>query len=332
MDALSDDMLACRPVLRAHCYRMLGHPQDADDAVQETFLRAVRGVGGYEGRAAPQSWLLRIATRVCLDALAVRKRRRLPMEGSPGNHTGPFVPTPPEEWIAPFPDAWLEAASQPEQRVALWQRVDLALITVLKKLPPRQRAALLLAEVFDWSAAEVAEALEVSVASVNSALQRAREKLGRGVPGRLEVDPAVVSRYRSAFARYDIDALLELLTDDATFDMPPIPTWLQGREEIGLFLRGPGSECLGSLIHPVHACGTLGFAQYRHGGRTPWALVVLETRDGKVSAVHNFLDTAALFPLFGLPAQLDEESSMSGDGFGGLTPLSAPSRARRRRS
>ncbi len=307
---LPNEMLACRALLRAHCYRMLGHPQDADDAVQDTFVRALRGLDGFEGRASAKTWLVRIATHVCLDALAARRRRRMPTDEANGTPAGPFTPTDPAEWIAPFPDAWLPSVHPaPDEQVELRSRVDLALVTVLQQLPPRQRAALLLADVFDCSATEVADALDWTVAGVNSALQRARAKLDRGGPRRAEVNPELVARYREAFLRYDLDAVVELLTEDATFDMPPIPVWLRGRSDIAAFLRGPGSKCRGSAVLPVRACGALGFAQYRDGGRTPWALVVLETRGERVSAVHSFLDVATLLPLFGLPPTIGPEKN-----------------------
>ncbi|MCA9607827.1 MAG: RNA polymerase subunit sigma-70 [Myxococcales bacterium] len=317
MGSLPTEMLEHQPLLRAHCYRMLGHPQDADDAVQDTYVRAVRGVAGFEGRSSARTWLVRIATRVCLDALAARKRRRMPTEGPPGEPEGPFVPTDPDEWVAPFPDAWLEPSLPVDEQVELRHRVDLALVTALQRLPARQRAALLLAEVFDWSAAEVADTLGSSVASVNSALQRARARLGGTVPGRAEVDPIVVARYREAFVRHDVDALVGLLTDDVTFDMPPLPLWLQGPERVGRFLRsGPGAHCKGSKVVPL---GDAGYAQYRQGGQVPWALVFFETRDGRVSAIHHFLDVGTLFPLFGLPDRLDEESPMSSAAERGLS-------------
>ena len=297
MTAFPQDMLACRPVLRAHCYRMLGHPQDAEDAVQDTFVRAVKGFGTLAQPSSLRAWLVRIATRVCLDVLANRKRRGMPTAAPPGTPEGPFEPTPSEEWIAPYPDVWL-----PDEVTALRAKVDLAFVTLLQQLPARQRAALLLADVFDLKAAEVAEVLDWTTAGVNSALQRARTKLERVHPQRAPADPSLVARYREAFTRYDVDALVRLLTDDVTFDMPPIPLWLRGREHVAAFLRGPGSECEGSLLEPLFAGGYPGFAQYRHGGRTPWALVVLEPDGDRIAAAHNFLDSGALFPLFGCPA------------------------------
>lgn len=306
-----EELIEWRPALRAHCYRMLGHPQDADDAVQDTFVRAVRALDGFEGRSSLGTWLTRIATRVCLDVLSQRDRRRMPTEQPLGGSD--FTPTSPSEWVAPIPSGWLgAAAAPPDEQVELRHRVDLALVAMLQKLPPRQRAALLLAEVFDWTAPEVAALLDSSVASVNSALQRARAKLHSGTAGpagRSTLDPEVVHRYQEAFARYDVDALVGMLAEDVVFDMPPIPTWFRGREDVRRFLLGPGAECRGSKLVSIRANGGLGFAQYRHGGETPWGLVVLETRDGEVCAIHTFLEVQTLFPLFGLPMQLTEKNS-----------------------
>ncbi|MCA9568042.1 MAG: RNA polymerase subunit sigma-70, partial [Myxococcales bacterium] len=303
MPGLVDQLHSYRPVLRAHCYRMLGHPQDADDAVQDTLVRAYRAIDSFEGGASLQTWLVRIATRVCLDA--AQRQRRMPTEAPPGTAAGPFQPTPSEEWVAPIPDAWLpSAAPAPDDHLALRSRVDLALVTLLQTLPARQRAALLLADVFDLSATEVADALDWTPAGVNSALQRARARLDGLPPAPSAVETAVVDRYRDAFARYDLDALVALLVDDVTFDMPPIPLWLRGREHVAAFLAGPGAECRGSAVLPVRGNGVSGFAQYRHGGRTPWALVLLETRGDRIAAVHSFLDTASLFPLFGVPSTI----------------------------
>ncbi len=283
---------------------MLGHPQDAEDAVQDTFVRAVRSVSKLQQQDALRPWLLRIATRVCLDALQGRKRRRMPTESPPGMPSGSFEPTDAGEWIAPYPDAWL-----PDELTATRAKVDLAFVTLLQQLPPRQRAALLLADVFDLTAAEVAQTLEWTVPGVNSALQRARAKLERSRPPRSPADPALVERYRDAFIRYDVDAIVQLLSDEVTFDMPPIPLWLRGREHVRAFLRGPGAECAGSVLTPLWANGCPGFAQYRGGGQTPWALIVLELDGDRVAAVHNFLDTTALFPLFGCPSSVSCEDA-----------------------
>jgi len=297
---------------------MLGHPQDADDAVQDTFLRAVRAADRFEGRSSLTTWLTRIATRVCLDAIQRRKRRRMPTEQAPGGDD--FTPTSPAEWVAPFPNTWLDdAALPPDEQVALRDRVDLALVTMLQRLPPRQRAAVLLADCFDWSAPEVAQVLDSSVASVNSALQRGRAKLDSGTAGRSEVDASVVARYQEAFARYDLDALVGMLAEDVVFDMPPIPTWFRGREAVRRFLEGPGAECRGSKVVPVAVAGGPGLAQYRHGGATPWGLIVLETRGGEVSAIHTFLEVDALFPLFGLPRQISEKTPMRSARSDGLS-------------
>ncbi|MCB9676304.1 MAG: RNA polymerase subunit sigma-70 [Alphaproteobacteria bacterium] len=310
MSTLAEQLPSYRPVLRAHCYRMLGHPQDADEAVQDTLLRAVRALDRFEGRASLKTWLVRIATRVCLDA--AERRRRMPTQSPAGTPMGPFEPTSPDEWVAPIPHDWVPTTEPAvDEQVAIRGRVDLALVTLLQELPARQRAAVLLADVFDWTAAEVAETLEWTPAGVNSALQRARARLDGLPPRPATVEPAVVARYRDAFARYDVDALVALLSDDVAFDMPPIPLWLRGSADVSAFLRGPGAECRGSIVVPVRGSGLYGFAQYRNRGRTPWALVLLEARGERITAVHSFLDTAALFPLFGAPPRIDEVGAES---------------------
>ncbi len=305
---------AHRPLLLGHCYRMLGHPQDAADAVQDTFVRAMRGRDTLRAEASLRAWLVRIATNVCLDELGRRKRRDLPTAGPPGSLTDAIETRPSDEWIAPIPDTWLHAAAPalaarldgPDERLARRESVRLAFVAALQHLPPRQRAALLLTQVLDWSAAEVATALETTVASVNSALQRARARLA-------ELDPApaghdddaaeeLLRRYMVAFERFDMDALAALLTEDVRFSMPPITLWLQGPEQVATFLSaGPGAECRGSRVVPLRANGLPAFAQYRHGGATPWGVVVLEPRGDRIAGITTFLDVDTLFPLFDLP-------------------------------
>lgn len=309
------DLEAHRPALLGHCYRMLGSAADADDAVQDTMVRAIRGLSGFTGRAALRTWLLRIATNVCLDELSRRKRRARPMEAPPGAPGDPITFTPAEDWVEPVPEAWLlPPSADPHAVLATRQSIRLAFVAALQHLPPRQRAALLLTQVLGLSAAETAEILSSTVSSVNSALQRARARL-------TELDPAapeppstdLAERYAAAFERYDVDALVALMTDDVTFCMPPIPLWLRGRAHVTTFLRGPGAECEGSVLVPVAASGAVAFAQYRHGGRTPWGLVVLERRGDRVSGINTFLDVARLFPLFGLP-QVFSSGPMSSGG------------------
>ena len=296
-----------RSALRGHCYRMLGHPQDADDAVQETFERAINALEGFEGRASLRTWLVRIATNVCLDRLRHRKRRTLPGLLPPGSPDGPFEPTDSAEWLAPFPTAW----SAPDALYERAQDLRLAMLLVLQRLPARQRAAWLLTQTWDLQASEVADALDCTVAAVNSALQRARAAMD-GVslsPGPTVGDAGVVERYVAAFEAFDVDALVELLADDIRFDMPPMPLWLRGREDVRSFFRGAGAECEGSVLVPTSANGLPALAQYRHGGRIPWALVVLEIEGDAIVAIHNFLDVAELFPLFDLPSIVESPTT-----------------------
>ncbi len=305
-DPRHHQLAALRPVLIGHCYRMLGSPTDADDAVQETMIRAIRGLPGFEGRASLKTWTLRIATHVCLDELSRKKRRERPMEAPPGGLDGPFDPTPPERWVEPVPDAWVVPVDAgPEEVLAARQSVRLAFVAALQHLPARQRAALLLTQVLGFSAKEAGEALDLSVAAINSALQRARARVA-------ELDPAgaadpdqrigeVADAYQHAFERFDLDRLVAMMAEDVTFDMPPIPLWVQGPAMVRAFLAGPGHECEGSVLVPAPACGTAAFAQYRHGGETPWGIVVLQVADGQVTGVTTFLDTERLFPVFGLP-------------------------------
>jgi RNA polymerase sigma-70 factor (ECF subfamily) len=310
------DLERHRTTLTGHCYRMMGSVADADDAVQETMVRAWRGLDRFEERASLRTWLHRIATRVCLDALGERSRRIRPMElEGPGTIDDPLTELPHSHWIEPVPDALaVPADADPAQRAMLRQSIRLAFVAALQHLPPKQRAVLLLTQVLGWSAAEVAECLETSVAAANSALQRARATLAeRGVPEPVP-DPltgeqdALVARYVDAFERYDMDALATLIHEDATLSMPPYRLWLRGREAIRAWLLGRGAECRGSRLVPTAACGSPAFGQYRPsgpGGRhEAWALAVLEVRDGKVAALNSFLDVGSLFPRFGLPPAL----------------------------
>ncbi|MCB9741787.1 MAG: RNA polymerase subunit sigma-70 [Alphaproteobacteria bacterium] len=305
---LSDDLSAHRPALVAHCYRMLGSPVDADDAVQETLLRATRGLGDFEGRASTRTWLLRIATNVCVDELRRRRRRRtLPMEAPPGRAHDPITFRPAEEWIEPLPDAWIVPEGEdPHAATASREGVRLAFVAALQQLPATQRAALLLMQVMGFSAREVAETLDTSVPAVNSALQRARRRMAEteAAPALTPDAAALAERYAQAFLRYDVDTMVSLLAEEVRFCMPPIPLWLQGRDEVARFLRGPGAECAGSVLVPIAANGAPAFAQYRHGGRLPWGVVVLDIQGGEIRGVNTFLDVGRLFPLFGMPAQL----------------------------
>jgi RNA polymerase sigma-70 factor (ECF subfamily) len=308
-----------RSELTAYCYRMLASPFEAEDAVQETFLRAWRGFERFEGRAALRSWLYRIATNVCLDMLNGRERRARPMDLGPAREPiEANLNTLPEiNWIQPIPDAMVSSAEGDPAEVAVSREtIRLAFVAALQHLPPRQRAVLILCEVLRWKAAEVAELLGTSVASVNSALQRARATLeGSEVsaagtsPSVDEADAKLLARYVEAFEAYDMDALTTLIQEDATQSMPPYDLWLRGRDDIFTWWLGPGIGCRGSKVIPVVAAnGAPAFGQYKPSesgeGYDPWALQVLEVEDGRIAEFTFFLDTDAIFPLFGLPARL----------------------------
>jgi RNA polymerase sigma-70 factor, ECF subfamily len=304
-----------RTALTGHCYRMMGSAVDADDAVQETMVRAWRSLDRFDGRSSLRTWLYRIATNVCLDLLAQRKRRSRPMESAPaGAVDDSLTVLPRTHWLEPVPDGRaLPADADPSELVILRQSIHLAFVAALQHLPPKQRAVLLLAEVLGWSAAEIAESLDTSVASVNSALQRARATLGSrdladAAEPLSEEQSKLVQRYVDAFLRYDVDALVALLHQDATLSMPPYTLWLRGHDAIATWLRGRGSACQGSRLIPTAACGSPAFAQYRPAGPgrgyQPWALIVLELSGERIAAWNSFLDTATLFPMFGLPPRL----------------------------
>jgi RNA polymerase sigma-70 factor (ECF subfamily) len=306
-----------RTELTGYCYRMLGSAFDAEDAVQETLVRAWRGFERFEGRSSVRSWLYRIATNVCLTMIEGRNRRARPMDLGPASTASATLgpPLPEVTWLEPVPDnRVLPAGGDPADVAVSRETVRLAFVAALQHLPARQRAVLILREVLQWSAAEVAELLDSSVASVNSALQRARATLAGRDPA--DTDPIddehreLLDRYADAFERYDIDRLVALLHEDVTLSMPPFDLWLRGVDDVRGWLVGPGAECAGSRLLPVVANGSPAFGQYRPsgpGGRhEPWALQVLEIQDGVITGFNAFLDTARLFPLFGLPERLDE--------------------------
>ena len=303
-----------RVELTAYCYRMLGSAE-AEDAVQETFIRAWRGYERFEGRSALRSWLYRIATNVCLDMLDGRKRRARPMDlGPAGEPIVENLRTPDQLWIEPMPDGRIVPEGDPADVVAGRESVRLAFVAALQQLPPRQRAVLILFEVLRWKAVEVAELLETSVASVNSALQRARATLEASdvTPTRAAsvetADPELLSRYVEAFERYDMEALTALIVEDATQSMPPYDLWLTGRDDILAWWVGPGNGCRGSRMIPVESAnGTPAFGQYKPSesgeGYEPWALQVLEIENGRIVELTFFLDVERLFPRFGLPLE-----------------------------
>lgn len=305
-----------RPRLLAHCYRMLGALAEAEDAVQETMLRAFRGLENFESRSSLGTWLHRIATRVCLDALGDRMRRALAMDlGPAGDPEAPLVEIPAERWIEPIPDALVvPAQAGPEERALAREGIRLAFVAALQHLPPRQRAALLLSEVVGLSAKEAAETLEMSVAALNSALQRARATLSARLPHPSapadEEQTKLAERFAEVFEDYDIEALKSLLREEVVMSMPPYSIWLFGPEKVGAWMLGRGAACQGSLLVPTAACGAPAFGQYKldaeEGVRKPWALVTLEVRDGAIERLTFFLDTERHFPRFGLPPKLED--------------------------
>jgi RNA polymerase sigma-70 factor (ECF subfamily) len=304
-----------RVELTAYCYRMLGSAFEAEDAVQETLVRAWRGFDRFEGRAALRSWLYRIATNVCLDMLTGRERRARPMDfGGPGAPDLEHLGSERAEvtWLQPIPDdRVVPETSDPAELAASRDTLRLAFVAALQHLPPKQRAVLILREVLRWKAAEVAELLDTSVASVNSALQRARATLDDASPQPTDqLEPMddeqreLLGRYVDAFERYDMDSLVSLLHEDATLSMPPYALWLRGHDDFRAWLLGPGHGCRGSKLVPVVANGTPAFGQYRPSGPggsyEPFALQVLEISDSRIASFNAFLDTERLFPLFGL--------------------------------
>jgi RNA polymerase sigma-70 factor (ECF subfamily) len=303
-----------RTELTGYCFRMLGSGFEAEDAVQDTMLRAWRAYDSFEGRSALRSWLYKIATNVCFDMLAQRQRRARPMDLGPCSTADSTLAPPSVEaaWVEPAPDARvLPSDGDPAELAIARESVRLAFVAALQFLPPKQRAVLILRDVLRWQASEVGELLGSSVASVNSALQRARATIEAGKPVDTDtVEPtdaeqrALVGRYVDAFVRYDMDALVALLHSDATHCMPPYAMWLRGPAQIRSWMLGPGAGCRGSRLVPVQACASPAFAQWRpdgNGGFEPWSIHVLELHEGRIVGLNFFLDTETLFPLFGLP-------------------------------
>ena len=314
-----------RVELTGYCYRMLGSSFEAEDAVQDTMVRAWRSYEKFEGRSSLRSWLYRIATNVCLDMLTAGNKRARPMDltDSTPLARAALSPRPDNTWLEPMPDARvLPTVEDPAEAAVAKESVRLAFMAALQQLPAKQRAVLILREVLAWKASEVAELLDTSVASVNSALQRARATLaerdreGSGIGADATVsDPLseeqqrLLERYVAAFEGYDMTALTALLHEDAVMTMPPFDLWLTGPEDITGFMTTLGAACAGSHLVPVAVNGLPGFAQYKPdeetGGFSPWAVQVLEISDGRITGFHCFLDTERWFPLFGLPLSLD---------------------------
>jgi RNA polymerase sigma-70 factor, ECF subfamily len=310
-----------RARLHAHCYRMLGSVHDADDALQEAFLRAWRGLGRFEGRSATSTWLHSIATNTCLDAIARRPKRVLPVDYGPAATPGDEVGEPlgPAVWIEPYPDCELgveDGRASPEARWEEREAVELAFIAALQHLPPRQRAVLILRDVLGFSAREAAEALDTTTASVNSALQRARKTVDRRLPERSQQATTralgdarvreVVERFSDAFQSGDVDAILEMLAEDVTFEMPPYSEWYEGRGAIGDSWLMPGGppprlRYAATIANGQPALGT--YAHHSSGAFLPIALDVLTLGDGGITRVIAFRDPA-LFERFGLPERM----------------------------
>jgi RNA polymerase sigma-70 factor (ECF subfamily) len=314
------DLEAHRRELTGFCYRMLGSGFEAEDAVQETMVRAWQNIDRFEGRSALRSWLYRIATNVCLDMLRGPQRRARPMDLGPSapadSPLGAMVPE--HAWVQPMADARiLPTDGDPAELAAFRETVRLAFVAALQHLPPRQRAVLILREVLRWHADEVAQLLDTSVASVNSALQRARATMAASglddATGPTTVDPEqrdLLARYVDAFERYDISSIVKLLHDEAAFTMPPYTLWLRGPEEIGRFYLGQGIGCRGSRLIATSANGCPAFGAYKpseSGTLEPWAIQVIETSDGRLTGLHHFLYPELFEAAFGLPPRLEPE-------------------------
>lgn len=308
-----------RGELIGYCYRMLGSVFEAEDAVQETMVRAWRSLDRFEERSSLRSWVYRIATNVCLDALAAGKRRARPMDlsGPTSGATSPGIPLDVGLWIEPCPAPLTRTADNPAEAAEVGESVRLAFIAALQHLPSKQRATLLLREVMGFSAREVADLHGCTVASVNSALQRARATLAArreatndtAVRPPSTVQQALAKRYAAAFSSFDMEGLSMLLHVDATMSLPPYALWMQGVFDIQAWLTGPAVGCRGSRLIPTFANGSPAFGQYRPStegaGFEPWALQVIDFSGDRITDISVFRDTDRLFPLFNLPAHVN---------------------------
>jgi RNA polymerase sigma-70 factor, ECF subfamily len=307
-----------RRELTGYCYRMLGSGSEAEDAVQETMIRAWRAADRLDAREALRAWLYRIAHNVCLDMLKGSQRRARPMDLGPSSTAATTLGPPLVEqtWVMPIQDSRvLPTEGDPAEMAAAKETIKLAFVAALQLLPPKQRAVLILREVLKWQASEVAELLGTSVASVNSALQRARAKIeaadidASATPSEVDGDEErdLLARYVDAFESYDVAAFVSLLSEDAQFSMPPYDLWLRGPEQVGQWLVGQGFACKGSRLVPLQANGSPAFAQYKlsdePGVRKPWAIVVVETDGRRVTEICSFLGDEH-FQAFGLPLEL----------------------------
>jgi RNA polymerase sigma-70 factor, ECF subfamily len=318
-DELDQLLETHRRELTGFCYRMLGSGSEAEDAVQETMVRAWRSISGFEGRSSLRSWLYRIANNVCIDMIRSPQRRARPMDMGPATPVTEVVLAdryrPSSEFVQPIADSRvISLEGDPAERAAARESVRLAFVAALQHLPARQRSALILCDVLRWHAAEAAELLATSVASVNSALQRARATLASLDSEPLDdlVDPAhqdLLIRYVDAFERYDIPELVTLLRDDVVLSMPPYDVWLRGPQELADWFLGEGIVCKDGRLLPVEVNGTGGFGNYHLVGPglwEPWAIQVIEVAGGRIVGHHNYLDPA-LFAEFGLPPRIEAE-------------------------
>jgi RNA polymerase sigma-70 factor, ECF subfamily len=317
------ELEAHRRALTGYCYRMLGSGSEAEDAVQETMVRAWKAADKLQERAALKAWLYRIASNVCFDMQQGPQRRATPMDMGPASPAGASLGEPlgPHAWVQPIADAKVAPdGGDPAEVAASRETLKLAFVAALQHLPPKQRAVLILREVLRWQATEVAELLDTSVASVNSALQRARATLETldldATTGDSTVDDAqqrdLLQRYVAAFEAYDMSELVKLLQHDAAFSMPPFPLWVVGPDDIVTFMQTTGAKCEGSKVIPTWANGGPAFAIYNpaeDGGYEGWAVVVMETSGGHVSALHHYI-FPELFPEFGLPPRLEPEDAV----------------------
>ena len=305
-----------RRELTGFCYRMLGSGSEAEDAVQETMVRAWRGIDGFEGRSSLRSWLYRIANNVCFDMMRSPQRRARPMEMGPATATADVVLGPQSAenvFVQPISDERVIALDgDPADVAEARESIRLAFVAALQHLPARQRSVLILSEVLRWKATEVAELLDTSVASVNSALQRARATLAAMDIEQLDstVDPehqALLARYVDAFERYDIPALVALLREDVVLSMPPWEFWMRGAQDLADWFLGEGIVCQGGRLLPISVNGTAGFGNYHRVGPglwEPWGIQVIEVVDGKIAGHHNFLYPET-FAEYGLPERIE---------------------------
>jgi RNA polymerase sigma-70 factor (ECF subfamily) len=316
-DDLDRALESHRRELTGFCYRMLGGASEAEDAVQETMVRAWKAIGSFEGRSSLRSWLYRIANNVCIDMVRSPQRRARPMEMGPSTRTADVVlgPQSPENlFVQPIADERVIAVEgDPAEVAAARESIRLAFVAALQHLPARQRSVLILCEVLRWQATEVAELLDTTVASVNSALQRARATLATMPSEPLDTtvspeDQALLARYVDAFERYDIPALVGLLRDDVIMSMPPWELWLQGPQDLADWFLGEGIVCQDGRLIPIEVNGTAGFGNYHFiepGLWEPWAIQVIEVAGGRIVGHHNFL-YPEMFPAFGLPMRIEE--------------------------